>query len=60
MGSHSMQAIALTVLLAAFVVFAAGLALGGNLLLITIGLAMLIASVFLFRRIKTAEEEHGS
>jgi hypothetical protein len=60
MGSHSMQAVALTVLLVAFVVVAAGLALSGNLLLMAIGLAMIIASAFLFRRIKTAEEEQGS
>jgi len=56
MGSHSMQAVALTVFLLGSVIPAAGLALGGQLAVIALGLVVLAGSGFLFRKCRQIEE----
>jgi hypothetical protein len=56
MGSHSMQAVSLTVFLLAVLVLCAGLAMGGSILLILVGAAALGVSAVLFRKCKQMEE----
>ncbi len=56
MGANSTQAQALTLFLLAFVLIAAGLASGGNILYILIGLALLAASCGLFMKCKPWEQ----
>lgn len=56
MGSHSMQAIALSVFLFAAIVFCAGLAMAGNVPTLIAGLAAFAVSVWLFLRCKQLEE----
>jgi hypothetical protein len=55
MGSHSMQAVGLALFLAGFVAIGAGLSLGGKVALIAPGVALLIVSVGVFRRLKANE-----
>ena len=59
MGSHRMQAVGLIVFFSAFTFVGAGLALGGNLLLILLGIALLVVSAVMFYRIKQIELAHG-
>jgi hypothetical protein len=56
MGANSTQAQALTLFLLAFVLIAAGLASGGSILYILIGLALLAASCGLFMKCKPWEQ----
>ncbi len=56
MGANSTQAQALALFLLAFVLIAAGLASGGNILYILIGLALLAASCGLFMKCKPWEQ----
>lgn len=59
MGSHSMQAVALTVFLLASVVVCAGIS-GGNAVVIAIGVGALAVAVWLFRKCKAIEEASAS
>jgi hypothetical protein len=56
MGSHSMQAVALTAFLLGSTVLCAGLALGVNVLLVIVGLAAIAVSIWLFTRCKALDE----
>ncbi len=56
MGSHSMQAVALTVFILAAVLVAAGAAMGGNILILVAGFAVLAFSAVLFRKCKAVDE----
>lgn len=60
MGSHSVQAVALTVFLVAFTILCAGFALGGSVLLILVGVAGLAGSMMLFWRCKQLEESNSN
>jgi hypothetical protein len=55
MGSNSTQALGVIVFVLAFVMMAAGAALGGNLLLILLAVALLAASVGIFLNVKPWE-----
>jgi hypothetical protein len=59
LGSHSLQAVALTVFLIAFTTLCAGLAAGGSIPLVAIGVALLAASAWLFLRCRQMEESQG-
>jgi membrane-bound ClpP family serine protease len=56
MGSNSMQAQALLLFLTAAVLLAAGISLGGKLLLLGAGIVVLVASVALFVKSKPLEQ----
>lgn len=55
MGANKTQALGVTVFLTAFVIVAAGMATGGNVLLILLGLALLGMSFVPFLRAKPWE-----
>jgi Ca2+/Na+ antiporter len=55
MGANPTQAYAVMAFLVAFVLIAAGFALGGNILLIVIGLGMLALSIMIFMKCKPWE-----
>jgi LPXTG-motif cell wall-anchored protein len=59
MGSHSTQAVAISVFLAAATVLCAGFAMDGNILLIIAGLIALGLSGVLFRKCKALEDSHS-
>jgi hypothetical protein len=59
MGANPTQAYAAIAFLTAFVLISAGLAVGGNILLIVIGLAFLGLSAVLFRRCKPWEQQES-
>ena len=59
MGSHSLQAVALTVFLLGSVVVATGFALGGQVAVLALGLVLLAGSVFLFRKCKQLESSEA-
>lgn len=59
MGSYRMQAVGLIVFLAAFTFIGAGLTLGGNWLLIGLGIALLVTSAVMFQRMKASEQAGG-
>lgn len=53
------QGVALTVFLVAFVLIAAGAALGANMLLILLGLVVLAVSCAIFMKAKSSGESAG-
>jgi hypothetical protein len=57
MGANSTQAIGLTLFLIAFALIAASLALGGNLLLLLPGVAVLAASTWVFLKARPWEQQ---
>jgi LPXTG-motif cell wall-anchored protein len=59
MGANPTQAYAVITFLAAFILIAAGCATNTNIFLIAIGLAVLVLSVFIFRKCKPWEHEEG-
>lgn len=59
MGANSTQAKAILLFLVAFVCIAVGFAGDINWLLMVVGLALLVASVALFRKCKPWEYEEG-
>ncbi len=59
MGSHSLQAVALTIFLLGSVAVAAGFALGGQIAVLALGLLLLAGSVFLFRKCRQVESSEG-
>lgn len=59
MGTNSTQAFGVTFFLAAFTLIAAGMAMGGSLLLILSGLALLVISGAVLRRAKSLEHEEN-
>jgi len=59
MGANPTQAQAIVLFLLGFVVIAAGLASGGNIIYILIGLALLAGSCGLFMKCKPWENREG-
>jgi hypothetical protein len=59
MGANPTQALAICVFFLASAAMTIGMATGGSLLLIVIGLGLLAASAALFRRAKSWEERQG-
>jgi len=59
MGAHSKQAVAVATFVIAFVLIAAGIATGGSVLLILLGLVALAASAGVFTKIKPLEHEEN-
>ena len=59
MGANRTQAVGVTSFLAAFVFIAAGMAAGGNLLLILLGLVLLGISFAVFLKAKPWEHEES-
>lgn len=57
MGANKTQATAVALFLLAFTFLAAGLFIGGNILLLLIFVAMLLSSVFLFAKAKPWEHK---
>ena len=57
MGANSTQAVGLLIFLLAAVALAAGLALGGNFLLIVLTLVLLAAAVGILLQVKSRERE---
>ena len=55
MGSHSLQAVALTGFLLGSAAVAAAFAVGGQIAVLALGLILLAGSIFLFRKCKQLE-----
>jgi hypothetical protein len=56
MGANSTQALGITLFLVAFTVMAAAMAMGGNLPLLLVSIAILAASAGIFRKAKPWED----
>ena len=56
MGANSTQALGITLFLVSFTVMAAAMAMGGNLPLLLVSIAILAASAGIFRKAKPWED----